>query len=144
MNIQPVSTTENKLIRLKLASETNMLAHLGIEITEIGADYIVGKMPVDERTKQPFGFLHGGASVVLAESLGSIGANHFVDQEKFQCVGLEINANHIRPVQQGFVYGTAKAIHLGKSTQIWEIKITNETQQLVCISRITMAVMAKS
>ena len=129
---------------LKLASETNMLAHLGIEITEIGKDYIVGKMPVDDRTKQPYGFLHGGASVVLAESLGSIGANHFVDQEKYYCVGLEINANHLRPVQSGYVIGKAQAIHLGKTTQIWEIKITNEAQKLVCISRLTMAVIAKS
>ncbi|MEY3418072.1 MAG: hypothetical protein RL060_2184 [Bacteroidota bacterium] len=129
---------------LKLASETNMLAHLGIEITEIGTDYIVGKMPVDDRTKQPYGFLHGGASVVLAESLGSIGANHFVDQEKYYCVGLEINANHLRPVQSGYVIGKAQAIHLGKTTQIWEIKITNEAQKLVCISRLTMAVIAKS
>lgn len=129
---------------LKLASETNMLAHLGIEITEIGTDYIVGKMPVDDRTKQPYGFLHGGASVVLAESLGSIGANHFVNQEKYYCVGLEINANHLRPVQSGYVIGKAQAIHLGKTTQIWEIKITNEAQKLVCISRLTMAVIAKS
>lgn len=129
---------------LKLASETNMLAHLGIEITEIGTAYIVGKMPVDDRTKQPYGFLHGGASVVLAESLGSIGANHFVDQEKYYCVGLEINANHLRPVQSGYVIGKAQAIHLGKTTQIWEIKITNEAQKLVCISRLTMAVIAKS
>lgn len=121
-----------------------MLAHLGITLTEIGADYICGKMPVDERTKQPHGLLHGGASVVLAESLGSIGANYMVDQEKYVCVGLEINANHIRAVKNGYVYGRAQVLHAGNTTQIWEIKITNEENKLVCISRLTMAVLSKS
>jgi 1,4-dihydroxy-2-naphthoyl-CoA hydrolase len=139
-----VSDTENKLLQLKKISENNMLAHLGITLTEIGADYICGKMPVDERTKQPHGLLHGGASVVLAESLGSIGANYMVDQEKFVCVGLEINANHIRAVKNGYVYGRAQAVHVGNTTQIWEIKITNEDNKLVCISRLTMAVLSKS
>lgn len=138
-----MSEIENKLNQVKRFSETNMLAHLGIEITEIGDDYICGKMPVDERTKQPHGLLHGGASVVLAESLGSIGANMCVNNESKVCVGLEINANHVRPVKSGFVYGKAKAVHIGGSTQIWEINITNEEQKLVCISRITMAVINK-
>jgi 1,4-dihydroxy-2-naphthoyl-CoA hydrolase len=139
-----VSDTENKLLQLKKISENNMLAHLGITLTEIGDDYICGKMPVDERTKQPHGLLHGGASVVLAESLGSIGANYMVDQEKYVCVGLEINANHIRAVKNGYVYGRAQALHAGNTTQIWEIKITNEENKLVCISRLTMAVLSKS
>ncbi|MDA0194929.1 MAG: hotdog fold thioesterase [Bacteroidetes bacterium] len=118
-----------------------MVGHLGIEITEIGEDFIRAKMPVDERTKQPLGLLHGGASVSLAETLGSIAASFSVDPSKQYCVGLDINANHIRSVKSGFVYGTAKPLHLGRSTQVWEIKITNEEDKLVCISRITLAIM---
>lgn len=132
--------SQNKLLKLKELSEVNMLQHLGIEITEIGDDFVCGKMPVDERTKQPYGLLHGGASVVLAESLASIGANTLVDNTLFACVGLEINANHIRPVFNGYVYGKAIAIHIGKATQIWEIKIHNDENKLVCISRLTVSV----
>jgi len=118
-----------------------LVGHLGIEITEIGEDYIKGKMPVDHRTTQPYGILHGGASVALAESLGSIAATFTVDQNKQYCVGLDINANHVRAVREGYVYGITRPLHLGKSTQVWEIKITNEEDKLVCISRITMVVM---
>ena len=128
------------LDKLKQDTEVNMLSHLGISILEIGDDYIKGSMPVDERTKQPFGLLHGGASVVLAESLGSIAANCCVNKSTHYCVGLEINANHIRGVKLGNVYGVAKAIHIGSTTQIWEIKITDENDKLVCISRLTVAV----
>ena len=128
------------LDKLKQDTEVNMLSHLGISILEIGDDYIKGSMPVDERTKQPFGLLHGGASVVLAESLGSIAANCCVNKSTHYCVGLEINANHIRGVKTGNVYGVAKAIHVGSTTQIWEIKITDENDKLVCISRLTVAV----
>lgn len=113
---------------------------MGIEITEIGDDFIKGKMPVDDRTRQPYGMLHGGASLVLAESLGSIAATFTVDQSKQYCVGLDINANHVRAVKEGFVYGITRPLHIGKSTHVWEIKITNEEHKLVCISRITMAV----
>jgi len=119
----------------------DMNAHIGIEFTEIGEDYLAAKMPVDHRTRQPFGILHGGASVVLAETLGSTGAGLVVDPLKFRCVGLEINANHIRSVREGFVYGTAKPIHIGKSTHVWSIEIKNEEGKLVCISRITMAIL---
>jgi 1,4-dihydroxy-2-naphthoyl-CoA hydrolase len=122
---------------------TNILAHLGIEYTAIGKDYICGKMPVDERTMQPMNILHGGASVVLAESLGSVAANLCIDREKQYCVGLEVNANHIRSVTKGYVYARTEAIHIGKSTQIWETKITDEAGKLVCISRLTVAVMDK-
>ena len=122
-------------------SKNSMLGYLGIEITEIGDDFIKAKMPVDHRTKQPMGLLHGGASVVLAESLGSFGATLTVDPKKQYCVGLEINANHIKSAKSGFVEGIARPAHLGKKTQVWEIKITNEDNQLVCISRITMAVL---
>jgi 1,4-dihydroxy-2-naphthoyl-CoA hydrolase len=114
--------------------------YLGIEFTEIGDDYITGRMPVDHRTTQPYGILHGGASCVLAETLGSVAGALCVDQTKQIVVGLEINANHIRGVKQGNVYGTARPLHVGRSTHVWEIKITNETNQLVCISRLTLAV----
>lgn len=121
-----------------------MLAHLGIVMTEIGDDYLKATMPVDHRTHQPFGLLHGGASVALAESLGSMGAYLCVDPTLYNVVGLEINANHIRAVREGHVTGTARPIHIGKSTQLWEIRITDEADKLVCISRITLAVLAKA
>ncbi|RYU77768.1 hotdog fold thioesterase [Hymenobacter persicinus] len=115
--------------------------HLGIEITEVGDKLLVGRMPVDHRTHQPMGLLHGGASVALAETLGSIGAALQVDLRKKACVGLEINANHLKGVRSGYVTGRATAIHVGRTTQVWEIRITDEaTGALVCISRITMAV----
>jgi 1,4-dihydroxy-2-naphthoyl-CoA hydrolase len=116
---------------------------LGIEVTEVGEDYISGKMPVDHRTKQPFGILHGGASVVLAESLGSIGSMLCVDLEVEHCVGLGINANHVRSASSGYVYGKASVVHIGKKTHIWDIRITNEDDELVCISRLTVAVLKK-
>lgn len=119
---------------------TNMTKALGIEYTEVGKDYICGKMPVTENTKQPFGLLHGGASVVLAESLGSIGSNMMVDTDVNHCVGQEINANHVRSATEGFVYGKAICIHKGRTNHIWEIKITNEEDKLVCASRLTIAV----
>ncbi|MCF0051488.1 hotdog fold thioesterase [Dyadobacter chenwenxiniae] len=122
-------------------SENTISNHLGIEFTEIGTDHITARMPVDKRTHQPFGILHGGASVVLAETLGSIASFLCLpDPEKQHAVGLEINANHIRPAKQGFVYGTVRPIHLGRTTHIWDIKITNEENKLVCISRLTVAI----
>ena len=120
-----------------------MVDHLGIEITEIGVDFMIAKMPVDNRTKQPLGLLHGGASVALAETLGSVAANSVIDLEKQYCVGLEINANHIKSVKDGYVYGTTTAVHLGRKTHVWEIKVRNQAGQLTCISRITMAVIDK-
>lgn len=121
----------------------NMGEHLGIEFTEIGADYVCGKMPVDHRTKQPVGLLHGGASVTLAETLGSVGSMCLIDVTQFTCVGLEINANHIKSAREGYVYGKASLIHGGKNTHIWDIRITNENKELVCISRLTVAVIPK-
>ena len=120
-----------------------LVDHLGIELTEVGPDYLAGKMPVDRRTKQPMGLLHGGASVALAETLGSLAANLHVDQRTQACVGLEINANHLRSVREGYVYGRATAVHIGRSTQVWEIRISTEAGELACISRITMAVIEK-
>jgi 1,4-dihydroxy-2-naphthoyl-CoA hydrolase len=101
-------------------------------------------MPVDHRTVQPAGILHGGASVVLAETLGSVAALLCEDPDKRHCVGLEINANHVRSVRSGYVYGIAKPLHIGSSTQLWEIKITGEGDKLVCIARLTLAVLSKS
>lgn len=117
-----------------------IVEHIGIEFTRIGEDFIEARMPVDHRTHQPLGLLHGGASVVLAETLGSMAATCCVDTTKQYCVGLEINANHVKSVREGFVTGITKPIHVGKKTQVWEIRITNEQQELVCISRITLAV----
>jgi len=116
-----------------------LVSHLGIEITEIGDDFLTAKMPVDHRTHQPMGILHGGASVVLAETVGSIASNLAIDSEHY-AVGLEINANHLRPVSEGYVYGTARPIHLGKTTHVWSIDIVNDKGKKTCVSRITMAV----
>lgn len=121
--------------------KNSMVEFLGIEFVEIGPDYLKAKMPVTEKTRQPLGLLHGGASVVLAESLGSVAASVLLDPAKQIAVGLEINANHLRPVKDGFVMGTASPIHLGKTTQVWDIKITNQAEKLVATSRITMAIL---
>jgi len=117
-----------------------MAEQLGIVITEAGEDWVRGTMPVDARTRQPFGLLHGGASVALAESLGSLAGGFCVDPAREAVVGLEINANHVRGVREGIVTGTARALHVGRSTQVWEIRIENEVGKLVCISRLTLAV----
>jgi 1,4-dihydroxy-2-naphthoyl-CoA hydrolase len=145
-----VSTTANGITDLwhaqpsiQLANErssTSAIAHLGIEFTDVGPDYVTARMPVDRRTLQPAGVLHGGASVTLAETLASCAATFVVDPERAYCVGMEINANHVRPVMSGWVTGIARPIALGRRTQVWEIRITNEADQLVCISRCTMAV----
>ena len=114
--------------------------HLGIEILEIGKDFIKAKMPVDNRTKQPYGILHGGASVALAETIGSYGSHLIVDSSKYLSVGLEINANHIRKATNGFVTGVAKPIHIGKSTHIWGVEIHDDNGLLICICRLTVAI----
>jgi len=118
-----------------------MVSHLGIIFTTIGDDYLEASMPVDSRTKQPMGLLHGGANVVLAETIGSVAASMTIDPKKQFVVGLEINANHLKSVTKGMVIGTATPIHLGNSTQVWEIKIKNTAGQLCCISRLTMAIL---
>ena len=117
------------------------IGYLGIEITEIGEDYLVGRVPVDRRTKQPFGILHGGVSVVLAETLGSV-ASFFACPEGHRAVGLDINANHIRATSEGWVTGTARAIHLGRTTHVWQIDMVNDAGDLTCVSRLTMAILA--
>jgi uncharacterized protein (TIGR00369 family) len=127
------------LDQLTERSKDTLMEHLGIEYLEIGDDYLKARMPVDSRTRQTAGILHGGASAALAETLGSIGAGMCVDRERKRIVGIELNANHIRPVSGGWVTGTTKPIHVGATTQIWEIRIYNEQEKLVCISRLTVA-----
>jgi 1,4-dihydroxy-2-naphthoyl-CoA hydrolase len=130
------------LDRLNTLSKETIIELLGIQYINIGDDFLQGTMPVDKRTHQPHGLLHGGASVVLAETLGSVAANLAVGDDKV-CVGLEVNANHIRSIKKGIVTGKAVAVHIGYSTQIWQIEICNERQQLVCTSRLTVAVIDK-
>jgi 1,4-dihydroxy-2-naphthoyl-CoA hydrolase len=120
-----------------------MVSHLGMRITEVGPDFLRATMPVDDRTRQVMGILHGGASVALAESVGSFAANLCVDQSRFYCVGQEINANHLRPVASGLVTATAKPFHVGTRSQVWHIEIHDERQRLVCVSRLTMAVIER-
>ena len=132
-----------RIPNLQKLSLNTMVDHLGIEFLELGEDYILAKMPVDHRTHQPMGLLHGGASVALAETLGSVASTLIVDREKYYCVGLEINANHIKSARNGYVVGKASPIHIGKKTHVWEIKITNNNNDLVCVSRLTVAVIKK-
>ena len=120
-----------------------MSAHLAMEWVEIGDRHLAIRMPVDERTKQPYGFLHGGASCALAETAGSVASHLVVDPSEFYCVGLEINANHLRPVTEGYVTAVATAIHLGRSTHVWDIRITDSKQRLACICRLTVAIVKK-
>jgi 1,4-dihydroxy-2-naphthoyl-CoA hydrolase len=139
----PIFSPNVTLEFLKTLSVNTMVEHLGIVFTAIGDNYIEATMPVDHRTHQPMGLLHGGASVSLAETLGSVAATCCVDTTKQNCVGLEINANHIKSVREGVVTGRTTPIHIGKKTHVWEIRITNEQKELVCISRVTLAVIDK-
>ncbi|MGH8049308.1 MAG: hotdog fold thioesterase [Methylococcales bacterium] len=116
------------------------VSHLGIQITEMGEDFLRGTMPVDQRTKQPYGLLHGGSSAMLAETLASVAANMCVEKEGQQAVGLELNCNHVRGVTQGVVTGTARPVHIGRKTQVWDIRIEDERGKLCCVSRLTLAV----
>jgi 1,4-dihydroxy-2-naphthoyl-CoA hydrolase len=117
--------------------------YLGIEWTEVGSNFMKATMPVDHRTKQPYGLLHGGASCVLAETIGSVASAMVIDHSKFYCVGLEINANHIRSAKEGFVTGIATPLHLGSTTHVWDIKIYDQKEKLVCVSRLTVAVIQR-
>jgi 1,4-dihydroxy-2-naphthoyl-CoA hydrolase len=121
-----------------------MVQHIGIVISEIGDDFVRGTLPVDARTHQPYGLLHGGASVALAETLGSLGAMMCCDPSTQLAVGLDINANHVRGVTSGQVTGTARPLHLGRTTQVWEIRIEDERERLVCISRLTVAIVPRA
>ena len=129
-----------QLQNIQALGKNTMGQHIGIELTELGPDFLRGTMPVDERTIQPYGLLHGGASCVLAETLGSIAAALVIDPSQYICVGLEINANHIRGVREGKVTGTATPLHLGGSTHVWDIKIVDDRGKLICVSRHTVAI----
>ena len=131
------------LQRINDGVQNTMTSTIGIEITDIGEDFISGKMPVDERTVQPFGLLHGGASVALAETLGSIGGGIKVYKKNETVVGIEINANHLKSAQDGWVFGKATPIRIGKKIQVWNIEITNKDDDLICVSRLTLAVIPK-
>ena len=139
---EPLWFEKYQLCDIQPLCENNMVAHLGIKLTELGNDFLVGTMPVDHRTTQPAGLLHGGASVALAESLGSIAAALCVDPDRWACVGQEVNASHLRPVRKGLVTGTAKPLYLGRSSQVWEICVVDERQRKVCMARLTVAVVA--
>ena len=127
--------------KIRPLGNNTMSEHIGIEFMELGKDFITARMPVDHRTNQPYGLLHGGASCVLAETLGSIASYLIVDPTQFYCVGIEINANHIRSAREGFVYGVCSPLHLGGFTHVWDIRISNEEKKLICISRLTVAIM---
>ena len=143
--MSPIWITPLSLEEINKRSRNTLSDHLGIEYISVGDDHLTATMPVDQRTCQPMGILNGGATCALAETVGSAAANYCVDQSQKVCVGLDINANHLRPVQTGSsVTAVAKPLHLGKSTQVWEIKIYNERKQLISVSRLTMAVLAKS
>ena len=134
---------EEELEKMSNLNQNTMATAIGLELTDIGNDYVCGKIPVDRRTIQPFGFLHGGASVALAETLGSIAGQMQVDPEKEIVLGIEINANHIKSVRKGWVYGKASPIKIGKKIHVWEIQITDAEKNVVCISRLTLAVLKK-
>jgi len=129
---------------LNIGSQNSMVTHLGIEFIDVGPDFISAKMPVDQRTMQPLGLLHGGASVALAETLGSVAASLQIDLQSKSCVGLEINANHLRSVRSGYVYGRATPIHIGRRTQVWEIKISDAAQKPVSICRLTVMIIDRT
>ena len=129
---------------LRSIAANTMIEHLGIEFIELGDDFLRARMPVDRRTVQPAGLLHGGASVARAETLGSAASFLCIDPAQFAVVGVEVNANHVRSVRDGWVIGTARPLHLGKSTHVWDIRIVDEQERLVCISRLTMAVVSHS
>ena len=135
---------ENIIKLISDRAKGTMVSALGIEITDLGDEYISGKMPVDERTKQPFGLLHGGASAAFAETLGSIGAGNQVNLEQYSVVGIELNSSHLKAVKSGWVYGRAMPIRIGRTIQVWDINITNEKDEAVCKSRLTLAVIKKN
>ena len=134
---------ELSIEKMKPLGPGTMGEHLGIQWTEVGENYLKAKMPVDHRTVQPYGLLHGGASCALAETIGSVASAMVTDHSKFYCVGLEINANHVRSAKEGFVTGVAMPLHLGRTTHVWDIKIYDEKQKLICVSRLTVAILKR-
>ncbi|MBS0027415.1 hotdog fold thioesterase [Chitinophaga sp. 22321] len=136
-------STKISLDQLNEMGEATMANWLGMEFTEIGPDYLKIMMPVDQRTVQPYGLLHGGASVALAETVGSMASGLIIDPEKQICVGMEINANHVRGVRSGYVHACARPLHIGTNSHVWDIRITDDEHKLVCVSRLTVAILAK-
>ena len=134
---------KNTLEQIEAFQKNTMTDHLGIKITDYGNNYICGKMPVDHRTKQPYGLLHGGASVAFAETLGSIGAGMQIDYNNQSVVGVEINASHLKSIKKGWVYGRAQPLRVGKTIQVWDINITDKDDNLICASRLTLAIIKK-
>ncbi len=134
---------ELSLQQFEAFDQPDMAKHIGLQFTEVGDNYLKASIPVDERTKQPYGLLHGGASCVLAETLGSVASALVIDPGKFICVGLEINANHVRSARSGRVTGICTPIHIGASTHVWDIKIHDEREKLICVSRLTVAILKK-
>jgi len=132
------------LRKIEERSGNTMVSTIGIEITDFGEEYLCGKMPVEDRTKQPFGLLHGGASVAFAETLGSMGAGMHVDLENYSVVGIEINSSHLKAMKEGWVYGKAVPIRIGRKIQVWDIDIKDEKDNMVCKSRLTLAVIKKN
>ena len=128
---------------MEKTSEGTIDQHLGIKITDVGDDYLTGTMPADHRTFQPYGIIHGGANVVLAETLGSMAGAHVIDTEHYLCMGQEVSATHLRPVSSGLVTGTARPIHLGRRSQVWEIRLTNDQGKLSCIAKLILAIVPK-
>jgi 1,4-dihydroxy-2-naphthoyl-CoA hydrolase len=131
------------IVQINGLGQDTMAAFLGIEFTDTGDNFLKARMPVNERTRQPYGMLHGGASAVLAETLGSVASALVIDPQQFICVGLEINANHVRAVREGYVYGTVTPLHIGGSTHVWDIRIIDSQEMLVCVSRLTVAILKK-
>lgn len=142
--MKPIWTREFTLEDLHRLESGTFATYIGVEFTEIGPDYLAGRMRVQPHMRQPWGVLHGGASVALAETLGSVGANFAVDSSRFRCVGQMINANHLRPVSSGFVHGLARRFGADERSQVWGIDIRNEAGRMVCVSRLTMAVIARA
>ncbi len=134
---------KNTLEQIDAIQKNTMTDHLGIKITDYGNNYICGKMPVDHRTKQPYGLLHGGASVAFAETLGSIGAGMQIDYNNQSVVGIEINASHLKSIKKGWVYGRAQPLRVGKTIQVWDVNITDKDDNLICASRLTLAIIKK-
>ena len=134
---------KNTLEQIEAFQKNTMTDQLGIKITDYGNNYICGKMPVDHQTKQPYGLLHGGASVAFAETLGSIGAGMQIDYNNQSVVGVEINASHLKSIKKGWVYGRAQPLRVGKTIQVWDINITDKDDNLICVSRLTLAVIKK-
>ena len=135
---------KERLNLIKKRTKDTLVDALGIVITDFGDDYVDGKMPVNNQTRQPFGLLHGGASVAFAETLGSMGAGMHIDRNKYSIVGIEINASHLKSVRSGWVYGKAMPIRIGRTIQVWDINITNEKDESVCKNRLTLAVIKKN